>query len=87
MGNNFKRLEEQWRTEHGEAPNSIREDIHNSRSLFGLISDIFELSLPRIFELIIQMFSPDKYRHNDPEAQNDNKYPNLDQQEKNDITK
>ena len=75
MSNNFRELEEEWIAHYGSPPNQVREEIQSSRGMFRFLGDITEMLIPKLFGLLIDLFSPDRFERPDRPY---NEYPNLD---------
>ena len=75
MTNNFRELENELISEYGDPPDQIREDLQQSRGIFQLIGSVTEHLIPKLFQLLASLFSPDQLKPTDRPY---NQYPNLD---------
>ena len=62
MRNNFQRLEEKKLEKLKPVPDQIRENIHGSRNLFGLIGNVLDLFIPKLLSLLTHMLSGSDHR-------------------------
>ncbi len=61
-GNSFKRMEEEQLRRNPEAPRSVGEGVDSSISFVKMVSNVLELYLPRVFDVLVTM-SGGKVKH------------------------
>lgn len=61
--NNFKRLEEEEEKQFPHAPPEVETNLMGNMRMTHFVGNVVELYLPRIFEMILNLFGSNKEIH------------------------
>ena len=60
MKNNFKKLEEDLISRHGEPPSKVKKNIDSTFGIFRIMADILDLFIPKMIQLFVNLAGGEK---------------------------